>query len=392
MIKVPDGTDPVAAMALACAGPTLVHALERRPVKLGETVIVQGSGPVGLAAAAMARLSGAARVIIVGGPKHRLDLAARCGIGDIHIDITAGAPDAAMAEASAGPEHEPMPRWVPRAIGLALVGFLLLGVLNWLFFRVKDLLVMLLVSLFLSFALEPAVNWLSSRGIRRGAATGLVFVGLLASVVVFLGALGTLVVQEVSDFVDEAPAYVEDLEIQINDTFGTDLNSDDLVASLTEADGPVSDFATRYAGNAVSIGLRAVGVLFQMLTIGLFTFYLVADGPRFRRVICSFLPPERQLTVLRNWELAIQKTGGYIYSRALLAGLSAVATFAFLEIIGVPYALALAIWVGLVSQFVPVVGTYLAGAFPVIIAVLDDPVDGLWVLGFIVVYQQIENY
>ena len=99
VIKVPDGTDPVAAMALACAGPTLVHALERRPVKLGETVIVQGSGPVGLAAAAMARLSGAARVIIVGGPKHRLDLAARCGIGDIHIDITAGAPDAAMAEA-----------------------------------------------------------------------------------------------------------------------------------------------------------------------------------------------------------------------------------------------------------------------------------------------------
>jgi predicted PurR-regulated permease PerM len=289
-------------------------------------------------------------------------------------------------------DTDAMPRWVPRAIALALAGVLLLGILNWLFFRVRELLIMLLVSLFLSFALEPAVNRLAARGMRRGAATALVFVGLLLSVGVFLGALGTLVVQEVSDFVEEAPEYVADLEEQVNDTFGTELNSDELVDSLTEADGPVQEFATKYAGNAVSIGATALGVLFQLLTISLFTFYLVADGPGFRRAICSFLPPMHQHTVLRNWELAIDKTGGYIYSRALLAGLSAVATFAFLEVLGVPYALALAVWVGLVSQFVPVVGTYLAGAFPVVIAAIDEPVDGLWVLGFIVVYQQIENY
>ena len=253
-------------------------------------------------------------------------------------------------------DTDAMPRWVPRAIALALAGVLLLGILNWLFFRVRELLIMLLVSLFLSFALEPAVNRLAARGMRRGAATALVFVGLLLSVGVFLGALGTLVVQEVSDFVEEAPEYVADLEEQVNDTFGTELNSDELVDSLTEADGPVQEFATKYAGNAVSIGATALGVLFQLLTISLFTFYLVADGPGFRRAICSFLPPMHQHTVLRNWELAIDKTGGYIYSRALLAGLSAVATFAFLEVLGVPYALALAVWVGLGSPFVPVVG------------------------------------
>jgi len=288
--------------------------------------------------------------------------------------------------------RDTMPRWVPRAIGLALVGVLVLGILNWLFFRVRDLLIMLLVSLFLSFALEPAVNWLAARKLRRGAATGIVFVGLFAAVSVFVGMLGTLVVQEVSAFVEEAPAYVEDLERQVNDTLGTELNSDELVDSLTEADGPVQEFATTYAGNALSVGLTAVSVVFKLLTISLFTFYLVADGPRFRRAICSYLPPAHQHTVLRNWELAIEKTGGYIYSRALLAGLSAVATFAFLEAIGVPYAIALAVWVGLVSQFVPVVGTYLAGALPVLIAAIDDPVEGLWVLGFIVVYQQVENY
>ncbi|MFF2959072.1 zinc-binding dehydrogenase [Streptomyces sp. NPDC057963] len=93
VIKVPDGTDPLAAMSLACAGPTVAHALyERRPVRLGETVVVQGSGPVGLAAAAFAQLAGAAKVIVVGGPAGRLDRAASAGIGDVHLDI-AGAAD-----------------------------------------------------------------------------------------------------------------------------------------------------------------------------------------------------------------------------------------------------------------------------------------------------------
>ncbi len=64
----------------------------------------------------------------------------------------------------------------------------------------------------------------------------------------------------------------------------------------------------------------------------------------------------------------------------------------FLAIIGVPSPLALALWVGLISQFIPAIGTYLAGALPVLIALLNNPIDALWVLIFILVYQQVENY
>jgi threonine dehydrogenase-like Zn-dependent dehydrogenase/ectoine hydroxylase-related dioxygenase (phytanoyl-CoA dioxygenase family) len=88
VVRLPDGVDPIAAMSLACAGPTVIHALrERMPVRLGETVIVQGSGPVGLAAAALAKLAGATRVIVVGGPQQRLTLARECGIGDEHLNV-----------------------------------------------------------------------------------------------------------------------------------------------------------------------------------------------------------------------------------------------------------------------------------------------------------------
>ncbi|MEU5210165.1 zinc-binding dehydrogenase [Streptomyces sp. NPDC020742] len=107
VVKLDDRVDPLAAMSLACAGPTVVHALyERRPVRVGEVVVVQGSGPVGLAAAAMAQLAGAAKVIVVGGPAGRLELAAAAGIGDEHLDIV-GAADpeevlAAVREATGG--------------------------------------------------------------------------------------------------------------------------------------------------------------------------------------------------------------------------------------------------------------------------------------------------
>lgn len=88
VVTLPEGIDPLAAMSLACAGPTMVHALfERRPVRVGETVVVQGSGPVGLAAAALAQLAGASRIILVGGPDKRLGLAAELGIGDHHVNI-----------------------------------------------------------------------------------------------------------------------------------------------------------------------------------------------------------------------------------------------------------------------------------------------------------------
>lgn len=87
VVKLPEALDSVAAIALACAGPTMVHALwERRPVRVGECVVVQGSGPVGLAAAALATLAGA-RVILVGGPPARLELARAAGFADICFEV-----------------------------------------------------------------------------------------------------------------------------------------------------------------------------------------------------------------------------------------------------------------------------------------------------------------
>ncbi len=90
IFKLPPGITPEQAIALGCAGPTAVHGvLDVVGIDVGETVVVQGSGPVGIAAAMYAHLGGAARVILTGGPAARLDLAREMGVGDIHLDIFA---------------------------------------------------------------------------------------------------------------------------------------------------------------------------------------------------------------------------------------------------------------------------------------------------------------
>jgi predicted PurR-regulated permease PerM len=313
------------------------------------------------------------------------------------VSVPASAPDGLGAGGSGTPDvvtrdRDAMPRWVPHAIALFFAGVAAFFVSRWLVAELSSLLMTLLVSLFLSFAIEPAVNHLASRGWRRGTATWVVFLTITIVSLAFVVAIATVLVRQLTNFVESAPEYAEQVEDWANERFDTDIDTDELVDRLTEAEGPLRDVGGQVAANAIGFSLGVIGGVFQVFTVALFTWYLVADGPRLRRTILSALPSHRQEQVLHTWELAIEKTGGYIYSRALLAAISAVTSWVFLSVLGVPYPVPLALWVGVVSQFVPVVGTYLAGALAVLVALLNDPVDGAITLGLIVAYQQVENY
>nr|WP_104818506.1 AI-2E family transporter [Kitasatospora sp. MMS16-BH015] len=290
------------------------------------------------------------------------------------------------------PRREAMPRWLPRAMVLALVLVGLFQLADWAFHQLIDLFVMLLVAFFLSLAIEPAVDRMAARGVRRGLGTFLVFIALAVAVAGFLAALGTLLVDQVAKIAGDLPHLVDNLIGWVNRTFHQDLSLDQLQQRVLKDSGSIEKYAQQAADNAWGLSSTLIGGLFQAFTVGLFTFYFTADGPRVRRTVCSLLPPAKQAEVLRAWEIALAKTGGYLYSRTLLAIASTIAHWIMFAVLGLPYAAALAVWVGVMSQFVPTIGTYLAGALPVIVALTVQPVDALWVLGFVIVYQQIENY
>ena len=286
-----------------------------------------------------------------------------------------------------------VPGWVIRAIALFWVGYVVVAIMGRIWDRLAGLGLLVVVSLFLSLAIEPGVNRLHRRrGWRRGSATALILFGVLFAAGVFVGAIGTLVGTQVADLLQNSESYIRDTVDTVNSTFNTSLDPQEVVDYFNDEDGPVQGFIDSQQDNVVQLSLQALSGMLAALTIMLFTYYMVADGPRLRRSICSRLRPDRQRQVLAAWELAITKTGGYLYSRALLALLSAFFHWIVFQSAGIQAPIPLAIWVGLVSQFLPVVGTYIAGLLPVLLTFLDSPGKAAIVLAFIVVYQQIENY
>ena len=298
--------------------------------------------------------------------------------------------DASAVEAGRDPSR--MPSWIPRVILLAILAYfaanLLASAALALFWRLRHIIVWLIAALFLSFALEPAVNWLTKRGWRRGRATALVLFGLAFLGIVLVAAMVPLVIDQIRELITRVPHWLDRASVYTERWFGIELTGKKILESITAAQQDVGNIAS----NVASVGAFILSLLFQMLTIGLFTFYLVADAPRMRRAVCSVLPARRQREVLDAWEIAVDKTGGYLYSRLLLAAISAAASFIALTVLGVPFALPLALWLGLVSQFIPVVGTYIAAAVPLLVALLENPWSALIFLIYVIVYQQIENY
>ena len=270
----------------------------------------------------------------------------------------------------------------------AVVGVFLLMTLLWLLDRLRGLLVLAVFSLFCGFALEPAVNRLARRGWGRGRATLVVFLALAVVFSAFGALLGSIVVQQVTDLVKNLDDYAREIADFLDEQLGVDLSSTDVAGQA----GTVGQFSRSILGGALGFGATVLTLLFSLLTVATLTFYAAKDGPAMRRAVCRMLPPATQREVLRAWEIAIDRTAAYVYYRVILASISALVHWVALVALDVPFAVSLGLWVGLVSQFVPTVGTYIAGVVPVAVALAESPRTALWVLLFIVIYQQVENY
>jgi predicted PurR-regulated permease PerM len=313
-------------------------------------------------------------------------------------DPSLAAGDEAIAATAERESRWRHPSIDPRLAISALIGvaggLLLAQVAAAVFAQLRTLIAIVVVSLFLSFAMEPAVQWLARRGLRRGLGTAIVLSGVLLTIGGFVAAMLPMILDQVTNLIAAAPrilreigALAESLPGELGDATAAWLDE-----QRRELPARTNEYAGAIGRGAVGFGQSLVGGVFQLATIGLVTFYLVADAPKLRRTLASRLDPREQVRVLGLWELALAKTGGYVYSRALTAIVSSVFHVAAFALIGLDYAVALGVWVGLISSLIPAIGTYLAGALPVVVALAASPSQALWVLITITAYQQIENY
>lgn len=277
-------------------------------------------------------------------------------------------------------------------VAWTIVGVILLvQVLLFVLGRGESFLFTLFLAWLAAVAMEPAVGKLSNY-VPRGAATAIVMASLVAAAITFLVLFGQLLAGQIVRLIDQVPAWTETIVAWLNDRFDADIELSSILDSVGLTTDWLGDSAMELAGGVVGFLSAIVSSFFNVFLFGFFLFFFSADGPRLRMWIARLFPPGRQKVIGTVWDLAIQKTGGYVSARVILALLSSTASAIFLLIIGMDYWLALAIWIGVVSQFVPTVGTYLAITLPALIGVISSsPMRGLAVVIFAVAYQQVEN-
>jgi predicted PurR-regulated permease PerM len=292
-----------------------------------------------------------------------------------------------VADPSVGPAWvRPTIRWTLRLIVGIVAGLALLVAL-------RDVVSYVLLALFFSFALEPAVGYLhAQRGWRRGSATGalvaIVFVLLVLVILVFV----PTVLKGAAALAQRLPEVAADVDAAA-DEVGVDVSTTSVATGGEEAAASLAGAAETPMSVVFGFTSSLVGGIFGFFTVVTFTYYMVAQGPQFRRAVLSLFPRHRQEELLTVWEAAIEKTGGYFYSRLLLAVINGSLSWVVLRASGVPGAAALAMFQGAVAAFIPIVGTYIAGVVPTVAALATvGPAAAIAYLVYVLVYQQIENY
>jgi predicted PurR-regulated permease PerM len=303
------------------------------------------------------------------------------------------------AEKSATPQ-ETRPQWIAITPGSAkrtavTVILLVVGlwVGAWVFGALSSFLFLLLLSWLLSIAMEPPVLWLVGHGIRRrGLATALVMIIMLLLVAATTALFGQVFIAQASDLGEQFPAAVTHGLDWVNATFHTQFDVAKIQGSLSLTPDKLGELAGRYGGGLLGVFGSLLTFVFDAVTILVFAYYLSADSPRLRQAIGSFLQPRYQRVLTTVWTIAVEKTGGYVISKVVLAGLSAFFHALFFWIIDVPFWLPLGLLAGIVGQFIPTIGTYIGVLLPGLFSLLDKPINALWIALFATVYQQLENY
>jgi predicted PurR-regulated permease PerM len=205
-----------------------------------------------------------------------------------------------------------------------------------------------------------------------------------------------MIVQVAQTIGDNWSTWMDNLNGWAEDSFGVSLED---IGPASEAGQDASSAAESWAKESLGGFLGAlstgIGLIFSVMTIALFTFYFTADHQRIQRMILSIFSPKTQKRVGWTWDQAVEQTGGYFYSRLILMGINGFGFFFTMVLVGLPVliALPLAIFAGFVSEFIPAIGTYIGGAVPVLMALaLQGFAQGLVVLGYVLIYQQVENY
>ena len=279
-------------------------------------------------------------------------------------------------------------RTILAVLGLVIAVWALLHIVS----IARHVIVWFFIALFLALAINPLVELLQRRGIRR---RGLAASAALLLVILALALIGALfiptLVRNVNNFADAVPGYVDD---------------------LTKGKGRLGFLETKYhivekvrqqvqkggakrllglSGAAVAITKGVVNIVIGVITVAFLTFFMLLEGPQWIERLYGLLPSESQPRWRGVGRDIYGTIGGYVTGNLLISLIAGTLTTLVLLVMGVPYAVALGVLVAILD-LIPLAGATIAAIIIGTVAFLHSIVAGIVVVAFFIVYQQVENH
>ena len=270
----------------------------------------------------------------------------------------------------------------------ALVAFTVLRALQ----SASQVFVLIIISLFLAMGLNPTVEALQSKKLRRGTSVAIVVVSALLIVTLFALVVIPPVFTQANELIDSAPQLLDSLRNnatlnQLNKEYGI-IDSLQKKFEVWISDGQIF---TGAFGGVLGVGRTVLSGAFSALTVMVLTLYFLASLPSVTKIFYRLVPASRRQRVTRIGDAIISRVGAFVGSQVLIAALAAIFVFLLSIALELPYAAAL----GMVILFValiPLIGHFIGASIVTLVALTQSPTKALIAIVVYTLYVQIENY
>ena len=270
----------------------------------------------------------------------------------------------------------------------ALVAITLLRALQ----SASQVFVLIIISLFLAMGLNPTVDALQSRKLKRSSAVAVVVVVALAIIALFALIVIPPVATQANELIESAPQLLDSLRSnatlnQLNVDYGF---IDSLEKKFEEwiSDGKI---LTGAFGGVLGVGRTVLSGAFSALTVLVLTLYFLTSLPSVTKIFYRLAPASRRARVSSIGDAIISRVGSFVGSQVLIAGLAALFVFALALGLALPYAAALSMVILFVA-LIPLIGHFLGASIVILVALTQSPSKALLALILYTAYVQIENF
>jgi predicted PurR-regulated permease PerM len=280
---------------------------------------------------------------------------------------------------------------VIKILALVILSFMFVAVVR----SASHVLTMLFIAFFLAVALDAPVRWLARQmpGKTRGNRTVATAVSFLVIVLILGGFLASIVpplVRQTSNFLEAAPDIVDDVRDE-NTSLGRFVRNNNLEDEIDQLSGELSSRLGNLGGTAVNTASRIGGSIFSTLTVLVLTFMMLVEGPYWVKYFKKIVPAKRREHTDYLLAQMYRVVRGYINGQVVLATMAALIILIPLFILDISYPIALMVIV-FFCGLIPMIGHYIGATIVTVVALFTSPVSALIILGYYILYQQVENY